>query len=84
MCIYTYMYVLSVTILCCTTCVGIVSIVWCLLWLVLVYDTPSSHPRISQKELKYIQTALQTENNNVVRLGFSTFSVCILCITGCL
>jgi ACS family sodium-dependent inorganic phosphate cotransporter-like MFS transporter 5 len=45
---------------------GILSIVWCLLWLVLVYDTPSSHPRISQKELKYIQTALQSEKKEVV------------------
>jgi ACS family sodium-dependent inorganic phosphate cotransporter-like MFS transporter 5 len=45
---------------------GIAGVVWYMLWLFLAYETPSSHPRISQKELKYIQTALQSEKKEVV------------------
>ncbi|XP_028162788.1 putative inorganic phosphate cotransporter isoform X1 [Ostrinia furnacalis] len=37
---------------------GIISTVWCLLWLVLVYDSPVKHPRISDSEKKYILEAL--------------------------
>ena len=31
---------------------------WCLCWLFLVYDDPSVHPRISDKERSYIQDSL--------------------------
>uniref|UniRef100_T1JB41 Major facilitator superfamily (MFS) profile domain-containing protein n=1 Tax=Strigamia maritima TaxID=126957 RepID=T1JB41_STRMM len=37
---------------------GLTALIICCLWFYLVYDTPSHHPRISQKEKLYIQTSL--------------------------
>ncbi|KNC33126.1 hypothetical protein FF38_04718, partial [Lucilia cuprina] len=37
---------------------GIFGTLWWLLWLVLVYDSPAHHPRISISELRYIEKAL--------------------------
>ncbi|XP_049875794.1 uncharacterized transporter slc-17.2-like [Pectinophora gossypiella] len=37
---------------------GIIGIAWCVLWWVLVYDSPQQHPRISDKEKKYILDAI--------------------------
>ncbi|XP_076056045.1 sialin-like isoform X1 [Oratosquilla oratoria] len=34
---------------------GILSLIWCLFWAFLVYDSPTQHPRISKEELEYIQ-----------------------------
>ncbi|XP_034942652.1 vesicular glutamate transporter 3-like isoform X2 [Chelonus insularis] len=41
----------------CTSCFGII---WYILWLFLVYDTPQQHPRISEKEKNYILDNLGT------------------------
>ena len=50
-------------------CVGIAGVLWFVLWLFLVYDTPGRHPRISSKELKYIQNALgDQQSENIVSL----------------
>lgn len=37
---------------------GALGSLWFLMWWLLVYDSPAQHPRISQKELKYIQDSL--------------------------
>ncbi|XP_077967301.1 sialin-like isoform X2 [Styela clava] len=37
---------------------GSIGCVWSLLWLILIYDSPSEHPRISEKEKNFIQDAL--------------------------
>lgn len=37
---------------------GSVGLVWCVAWYLLAYDTPASHPRISQQELRLIQGSL--------------------------
>nr|XP_039268420.1 sialin-like [Styela clava] len=37
---------------------GSIGCVWSLLWLILIYDSPSEHPRISEKEKNFIQNAL--------------------------
>ncbi|XP_050665915.1 uncharacterized transporter slc-17.2-like [Leptidea sinapis] len=37
---------------------GIISIVWCGAWLLLVYDSPELHPRISDQEKEYILKAI--------------------------
>lgn len=52
---------------------GIIAAVWCLLWIVLVYDSPLKHPRISESEKKYILEALgdkvyQSANDTKVSL----------------
>ncbi|XP_014665689.1 PREDICTED: uncharacterized transporter slc-17.2-like isoform X2 [Priapulus caudatus] len=37
---------------------GILGVLWFIGWMLLVYDTPSVHPRISKEELDYIQGSL--------------------------
>ena len=39
---------------------------WFIFWVFLVYDTPGGHPRISVKELKYIQNALAGQQQESV------------------
>ena len=40
---------------------GILSAVFCVIWLLTVYDSPSQHPRITDREIKYIQA--NTDNH---------------------
>ncbi|XP_022239379.1 putative inorganic phosphate cotransporter [Limulus polyphemus] len=35
---------------------GIAGIIWFILWMVLIFDSPEKHPRISEEELQFIQT----------------------------
>ncbi|KAL0269008.1 UNVERIFIED_CONTAM: hypothetical protein PYX00_010755 [Menopon gallinae] len=35
--------------------IGSLTLIWCLAWWILVYDSPSVHPRISQEELDYLK-----------------------------
>ncbi|XP_015589665.1 sialin [Cephus cinctus] len=37
---------------------GSIGAIWCIVWYFLAFDTPSTHPRISQQELRYIQGSL--------------------------
>uniref|UniRef100_A0A8D9FAW6 Sialin n=2 Tax=Cacopsylla melanoneura TaxID=428564 RepID=A0A8D9FAW6_9HEMI len=37
---------------------GAIGVVWYLVWMYMVYDTPDQHPRISVDEKEYIQSAL--------------------------
>ncbi|XP_063365579.1 uncharacterized transporter slc-17.2-like [Cydia amplana] len=50
---------------------GAIAFVWCVTWWALVYDSPVQHPRISDKEKKYILEAIgdkvqQNSHNKVV------------------
>ena len=38
---------------------GGLSLIWCVLWLVFVYDTPQSHPRIHPAELELFETTME-------------------------
>ncbi|XP_055370914.1 sialin [Condylostylus longicornis] len=38
---------------------GILGIIWFIFWMLLVFDTPSAHPRISYKELNYIERSIR-------------------------
>ena len=40
---------------------GTVGIVWYMAWLLLIFNTPADHPRISPKEQYYIETAIKEE-----------------------
>lgn len=40
---------------------GAVGLVWFVLWAFLVFDTPNSHPRISERERLYITSSLKNE-----------------------
>ncbi|KAG5898933.1 hypothetical protein JTB14_007968 [Gonioctena quinquepunctata] len=40
---------------------GTVGLIWCLLWIVIVADSPEQDSRISEQELKYITGALNNE-----------------------
>jgi len=37
---------------------GLLPIVWTILWMYFVYDSPQTHPRISRKELEYLEVGL--------------------------
>jgi len=37
---------------------GVISIAWSLLWFVLVFDSPSEHPRIADEERRFIENAI--------------------------
>ena len=41
--------------------VGSAGIIWYVAWLLLVFNTPADHPRISPKEQYYIETAIKEE-----------------------
>ena len=45
---------------------GIVGTIWWFAWLLCVYDSPATHPRITKSELNYIQKALgnSVQQNN--------------------
>lgn len=47
---YNWEYVFYIT--------GAFSMIWCVFWISLVYDTPEEHPWISKKERNYIQNSL--------------------------
>ncbi|XP_037936504.1 putative inorganic phosphate cotransporter [Teleopsis dalmanni] len=38
---------------------GIMGIIWFIFWMLLVYDTPSVHPRISYREREYIERSIR-------------------------
>ena len=38
--------------------IGVITVLWSISWYFLVFDTPDSHPRISDEEREYINTAL--------------------------
>ncbi|XP_071385715.1 sialin isoform X2 [Centroberyx affinis] len=40
---------------------GAVGLVWFVLWALLAFDTPNTHPRISERERLYITTSLKNE-----------------------
>jgi len=37
---------------------GSLPVIWMLFWLIFVFDTPQSHPRIGSRELKYLENSL--------------------------
>lgn len=45
---------------------GILAVVWCLAWALLVFDSPAQHPRIPQKELQLYLTTMNTPTNTAV------------------
>lgn len=44
---------------------GLLGIVWYFFWIVLVYDTPESHPRISIKERSYIEHCVKRKDDEL-------------------
>ena len=53
------------------TIAGAMGVIWSIMWFFLVYDTPSQHPRISDKEKNYIENALNKKavKREVVKLS---------------
>ncbi|XP_061401810.1 sialin-like, partial [Musca vetustissima] len=54
---------------------GIVGTLWWFAWLYLVYDTPAQHPRISPKELAYIERSLGSSVQNSHNLKTPWFAI---------
>ena len=42
---------------------AIASMIFCILWVFLVFSTPNDHPRISEEEKHYIQVSLGSSKN---------------------
>ncbi|XP_032686998.1 sialin-like isoform X1 [Odontomachus brunneus] len=40
---------------------GSIGLIWCIFWYFCAFDTPASHPRISQPELRYIQEGVRNQ-----------------------
>lgn len=48
---------------------GVLGIVWFIFWVLLIYDTPSSHPRICRQEQSFILASIGPQvRNNFIRL----------------
>ena len=63
---------------CVCVCVGMVGLVWFVLWSLLVFNSPDRHPRISDRERTYICSSLENE----VRLSPSlSLSLSLLVLT---
>ena len=45
----------------CGNVVGLAGVVWFFAWLLLAFDTPASHPRISSEEQNYIESTIKAE-----------------------
>jgi ACS family sodium-dependent inorganic phosphate cotransporter len=37
---------------------GVVGLAWSVVWFFVVFDSPAQHPRISQEERRYIESAI--------------------------
>lgn len=71
---------------------GMVGILWFLLWLVVGYSEPATHPRISERERKYIESSIGKtekvryccERLNSHHLSLSLFVLCSFLFHGCI
>ena len=48
-------------------CVGVIGIIWAIMWFFLVYNSPATHPRISPEEREYIEKALHKKADDKVQ-----------------
>ncbi|KAJ7383070.1 hypothetical protein OS493_030957 [Desmophyllum pertusum] len=47
---------------------GAVGVVWTIVWMMLTYDKPANHPRISIKEKEYIQSSIGSGQDIKIRV----------------
>lgn len=45
---------------------AVIGIIWSVAWFLLVFDSPSQHPRISVEERRYIEDSIGTTATNKV------------------
>lgn len=56
---------------------GVIGIVWSVAWFLLVFDSPSQHPRISDEERRYIEDAIgTTATTKVARFILDLYVLC--------
>jgi len=61
--------------------IGVVTILWSIVCLLVVYDVPADHPRISRAELDYLtavvqQSTIDKVNKYILTLSVPLFSDC--------
>lgn len=56
---------------------GGLGVIWFGFWLILVYDTPHSHPRIDPKEMEYISAAIGPHHNTTTSIPWMKFLTCL-------
>ncbi|XP_019853503.1 PREDICTED: sialin-like [Amphimedon queenslandica] len=55
---------------------GIMGVIWFFFWLFLAFDSPSSHPRITSAERRYIENAItEIDNKNIVKVPTPWFDI---------
>ena len=42
--------------------IGILGIIWYIFWLLLIFDSPAKHPRISEREKEHIESGIADAN----------------------
>lgn len=47
---------------------GFFGCIWCILWMLLIYESPEIHPRITEKEFKYILDGQDFGKNKLVMI----------------
>ena len=47
---------------------GAVGVMWTIVWMMLTYDKPANHPRISIKEKEYIQSTIGSGQDVITRV----------------
>lgn len=52
---------------------GAFGIIWCLLWLTLITDSPEDDPKITKKELNYIINSLEAKSNKKMKIPWCSF-----------
>lgn len=56
---------------------GIVGVVWSIAFILCIYEDPSTHPRIKEKERKYIISSLWGTANITVSISLHIYSISI-------
>lgn len=52
--------------------IGAFGVLWFILWMILAYDTPEDHPRVTEVEKRYIQDSLVGETSKTIDRNVST------------
>jgi predicted MFS family arabinose efflux permease len=56
---------------------GGLAMIWCVLWLVFVYDSPQAHPRIHPAELELFESCMQGDGGHGHGHSVSDFIHCL-------
>ncbi|XP_059049185.1 putative inorganic phosphate cotransporter [Achroia grisella] len=56
---------------------GGLGVIWFIAWMLLVYDTPRTHPRICPKEIEYITSSIGSQEDHTMSIPWCKFLTCV-------